>query len=1094
MTDPTKPDDPDSIADILFRENDGDQPGPKGEVRPNPEWAVLIEKGLEEVTPEPPGEQTQRILVPIDSPRGKMIRQQAIRQQAGMIYERVRTGIVHAAKAFGTWAANQIAYGFDTDIETSDDEQRAPTDPQFGVATPKNYAPSNRTPNPQLLTILRTPQTTDNRQPAADLDRLVGAISLRGRQKLEPEDEKQIRVHNEDSIYFNAAMQVYAVADGLGGIGHNGGQYASAEAVKAAERIARRMEDTARDFFDTEKGGATLKQVIEHEVRTVNKRIYELRKDPAHPERQGMNSTLSLAVIAGGHLFTVNVGDSRIYEVAFSEANRIPEPANGWYGRLGLIPRQITEDDSLIQKIQDMADEEFAEMIMKLERNGREYQGVHVDEIRAMRRGFASNLEREMNRHHSKMTRALGMADEQFSVKCDVKPLEGDVLLMSDGAAFLAPADLMEALGNVEWHYTKGTRSVEMRYAFSPQRAAELIAKSANEPFYEDSGGVGYSAFAEFKRIKRKEYITGNNLMNLPQIEKELDKPFSTITPEELETWARRNNPASLLSESGRVDYENEWLKEFNQRFAGKDDVSVIYVRARPAVPADIRQKLHWLGNKRLTPVYGSELMNGFSRTEIRMRNAEEDADYMRALFGRLRTDPSLYEALDAEIAQMKKEFGEFRAEVERTTMQAVEAQERERRAAAKDDAAYRREKEGRLRAISSVLGALTDTKSGFADIDRLTRSNFRADDALFGMFMKILKERKQGIDALNFFDEFKKAVYIPTRDAGVLYRTKAGIAEGALVDAVAIVQGLKQRSDEQTGKIKDLEKRMDDENKEHRGFQNALFVALTTNIGQEDIREMAQTYRTAGRRAYADVLDAAAGFVGAYIERIEAAQKAEAAKNAAERRYDDLETRARGEREGLTRERETARDEAKQVGTRLKEYIETYGAVIGALNNVARYLASPPEDGAIVDLGVETLNETAKAYKGEDKDRNLYKLLIAMADVMEGVGRQRVKEERTDVQPVDTVLPTIPEQYREAYQTGMHAFAEGRLQEARTVLETFRQTDVAPGLYLLGTVVAQLYPDNMGAQKFSRHLVGKARTIDEEIEMKMEPITTQGE
>ncbi|MDO8642885.1 MAG: hypothetical protein Q7R76_04875 [Candidatus Woesearchaeota archaeon] len=88
-----------------------------------------------------------------------------------------------------------------------------------------------------------------------------------------------------------------------------------------------------------------------------------------------------------------------------------------------------------------------------------------------------------------------------------------------------------------------------------------------------------------------------------------------------------------------------------------------------------------------------------------------------------------------------------------------------------------------------------------------------------------------------------------------------------------------------------------------------------------------------------------------------------------------------------------------------------------------------------------------------------------------------------------------IPAAYLETYEGGVAAFRFGDLAIARSMLESFRKTvDCPHGTYLLGVVVGRLYPEDVGAQKFSRHLIGKARTLDAEIETKMKPITTQGE
>ncbi|MDO8642886.1 MAG: protein phosphatase 2C domain-containing protein [Candidatus Woesearchaeota archaeon] len=812
-----------------------------------------------------------------------------------------------------------------------------------------------------------------------DLDHLVGAAT-----RIAYLSDGPGKLHNEDRIYINPSMGVYTVADGLGGTGHNGGQYASAEAVRAAEHIAAQMENYSPNFFETDKGIATLQQLIEHEVRAANKRIHELGNDEGYPERNGMNSTLSLAVIAGSRLFTMNVGDSRIYQVTFSDANHIVEPTNGSRGRLGLIPRQLSTDDSLIEEIKQMKEYDYANLLLSLERSNAYYKGVSANEVRRIHNGFSTYLEQVMHPLNNRVSRALGMAEKDFTVSCAVQPLAGDIMLLSDGAAFLSPADLTAALGTVQWDYKRGERRVELDYTVSPQNVADLIADSASTSFSENSPGVGFGAWTTFRKLKIRELIIGNNMLNSSAIERHVKKPLSAIGYEEVVSWAQHHNPASIPSDKNTKEFEQDWLAEFNEQFVGKDDVSVVYVRARPATPADIRHKLSWRGNQRLHGMYGGELTNRFSRTEYARRAAEDDAAYMRALFVRLGVDPTLYQTLDALLGEAKAETGrQAGAAASRIAGKLGEIADLKAAQTVHQEEIRKLNRTNytladRLTAVTGVLSSLVsmaDPNEVYTTIKRKFAGNSEEDQEMCRYLTGIVQAYQQEREATQWFNGFLSDVHVPMAAALRTYRSRFAAAETERDAARGETETLRGQLGEQTSQIKQLTATSGAQQRELGTFLNQVVTSLTGEITPEAVQDKAALYRFAGLNPYAAVMDAVAGFLGAYAQR------------------------------------------------------------------------------------------------------------------REEVGMLEAEAEKTVVQPLAALLSGVPEQYHTPYQTGLRAFAEGNLSEARTALETFRGTDVAPGLYLLGTVVERLYPDNSGAQKFSRHLIGKARTLDTEIETHMHEV-----
>jgi protein phosphatase len=114
----------------------------------------------------------------------------------------------------------------------------------------------------------------------------------------------EVRPNNEDQYaisHFQAPtgefVTVGMVADGIGG--HQAGEIASELTVKTVLDV---FEET--DFSSPLQ---TLSRAINQASKTVNAIAQQ------KPDKQGMGSTLALAVVADERLYIVNVGDSRIY-------------------------------------------------------------------------------------------------------------------------------------------------------------------------------------------------------------------------------------------------------------------------------------------------------------------------------------------------------------------------------------------------------------------------------------------------------------------------------------------------------------------------------------------------------------------------------------------------------------------------------------------------------------------------------------------------------------------------------------------------------------------------------------------------------------
>lgn len=199
------------------------------------------------------------------------------------------------------------------------------------------------------------------------------------------------RGHNEDNYLINEELNLYVVADGMGG--HAGGEYASAIAVNTVEEVVTSLETSASAGSD-EDPAALAQQQIGQAIRLAGRRIFEKAKE--QPEYHGMGTTVVVLYVRDGNAYVAHVGDSRVY-----------------LQREGRIV-QITEDHSLI-----------AEKI---------------------RHGLITPEEAKNHKMRNVITRSLGyQEDVEVDISCR-EILKGDTfLLCSDGLSGLVEDDEMDA-------------------------------------------------------------------------------------------------------------------------------------------------------------------------------------------------------------------------------------------------------------------------------------------------------------------------------------------------------------------------------------------------------------------------------------------------------------------------------------------------------------------------------------------------------------------------------------------------------------------------------------------------------------------------
>jgi PPM family protein phosphatase len=138
------------------------------------------------------------------------------------------------------------------------------------------------------------------------------------------------RNHNEDSYLIDDELQLYVVADGMGG--HAGGGTASRIAVETIDRELRQVRDASDNPFVNSFSlqESPLPEVIRSAVERACLSIFSTAQDD--PRLAGMGTTVIALLVKDAHVFFAHVGDSRAYLIR------------------GDLIQQISEDHSLVNE------------------------------------------------------------------------------------------------------------------------------------------------------------------------------------------------------------------------------------------------------------------------------------------------------------------------------------------------------------------------------------------------------------------------------------------------------------------------------------------------------------------------------------------------------------------------------------------------------------------------------------------------------------------------------------------------------------------------------------------------------------------------
>lgn len=121
------------------------------------------------------------------------------------------------------------------------------------------------------------------------------------------------RTRNEDSFLIKADLQLYVIADGMGG--HSGGEYASRLAVGTLEEVLQSLNSdpdaTVISGVNSEEAecGDRLKYAIQVASQKIfDQALYDI-------DLKGMGTTITAVMIEKDIAYIANVGDSRAYLV-----------------------------------------------------------------------------------------------------------------------------------------------------------------------------------------------------------------------------------------------------------------------------------------------------------------------------------------------------------------------------------------------------------------------------------------------------------------------------------------------------------------------------------------------------------------------------------------------------------------------------------------------------------------------------------------------------------------------------------------------------------------------------------------------------------
>jgi protein phosphatase len=126
-----------------------------------------------------------------------------------------------------------------------------------------------------------------------------------------------VRTNNEDYYLLAPALNLYLVADGMGG-------------AQAGEQASKLAGETVAEYVG--QSGQTSAEVLLNAIAEANRRVLEAAE--SDPTLHGMGTTLTAAYKVGEELLFANVGDSRAYLFEDGRLHPITEDQT-WVNEIG---------------------------------------------------------------------------------------------------------------------------------------------------------------------------------------------------------------------------------------------------------------------------------------------------------------------------------------------------------------------------------------------------------------------------------------------------------------------------------------------------------------------------------------------------------------------------------------------------------------------------------------------------------------------------------------------------------------------------------------------------------------------------------------
>ncbi len=137
-------------------------------------------------------------------------------------------------------------------------------------------------------------------------------------------DVGKMRKANEDSYYMDDDLQIYVVADGMGG--HKAGEVASRIVVETIQdKMNQKPSNTDGESLitiDQELSPETTR--IMAGIHLANQAVFTLSE--SNTDYKGMGSTVSAILLAGTRVIAANVGDSPIYLIRNDTIEELSTP------------------------------------------------------------------------------------------------------------------------------------------------------------------------------------------------------------------------------------------------------------------------------------------------------------------------------------------------------------------------------------------------------------------------------------------------------------------------------------------------------------------------------------------------------------------------------------------------------------------------------------------------------------------------------------------------------------------------------------------------------------------------------------------------